>query len=665
MDSFPRQMNQMSSTPHHYYHHPRFEATPGQMKADIERCPSYYQSWPSGGSYGYPDPTQCRGCCYHNYFPGFCAQRSPYAYAPHPYYHGSCPVPPGLYPVQYIPHSNYAMEPQRHKYHNEMPGYSHCCGCANQTCNWRPGKNVKIEKEDPDSENNANDSMAPFDLKRYPYPVVWIPPGYTMNKASNKSSELQPMEKEKYSGAAKVQEASKPTEQQQNFLNGYFPSDIESSGLSKQRGDSTRQLQHPDEGRHRFSFPIFWMPWNPDQMKRTDSTKANVGEESIQGTPSRFEASPVTLPDAQEKTSEANANEESNSRECVKIVEKNSAQRTVPVKSAEPTEEKKSLENNEDKAKSSSAENVKSGEERKSSHTSGKSRSFPPPKSSKLHPICLRVDPVRKNRNPIGNSKSLSSPRDKGKLRESSKDSAQPHTSSTTKEIAEKDLTVGDTVPEKTKDVEQIKGKVKTIQVTDGTSKQEGTQNVNIAHPYKCKLTVNSHDVDSVHQTNDRCEEVSPDLAANEMNFKSSAAGKIDEEAVQGKSNDSGCQIEEDKGNSEGHERPGDKTKEFGTINLSEAEAAVIIQSAYRGYEVRRWEPLKKLKQIANISEEVAKLNNPIQALESHPDTHDNDKWRNILGENIMNLLLKLDTIQVRIKPMRVTLTGLQPLLAM
>ena len=32
--------------------------------------------------------------------------------------------------------------------------------------------------------------------------------------------------------------------------------------------------------------------------------------------------------------------------------------------------------------------------------------------------------------------------------------------------------------------------------------------------------------------------------------------------------------------------------------NLSEAEATVIIQSAYHGFEVRKWEPLKKLKQL-------------------------------------------------------------------
>ena len=38
---------------------------------------------------------------------------------------------------------------------------------------------------------------------------------------------------------------------------------------------------------------------------------------------------------------------------------------------------------------------------------------------------------------------------------------------------------------------------------------------------------------------------------------------------------------------------------------LSDADAAVFIQAAYRSYLVRKWEPLKKLKQIDEVRKEV------------------------------------------------------------
>lgn len=50
---------------------------------------------------------------------------------------------------------------------------------------------------------------------------------------------------------------------------------------------------------------------------------------------------------------------------------------------------------------------------------------------------------------------------------------------------------------------------------------------------------------------------------------------------------------------------------------LSDAEAAILIQSTYRGFEVRKCESLKKLKQIVKVREQVAEVRNQIQALES------------------------------------------------
>ncbi|XLU80242.1 hypothetical protein S245_003662, partial [Arachis hypogaea] len=67
----------------------------------------------------------------------------------------------------------------------------------------------------------------------------------------------------------------------------------------------------------------------------------------------------------------------------------------------------------------------------------------------------------------------------------------------------------------------------------------------------------------------------------------------------------------------------------------------------YRSYQVRRSEPLEKLKQIAEVSKELTNVKTSIQAFEHSSDLQNDEKQRIALGENIMRLLLKLETIQV------------------
>lgn len=81
--------------------------------------------------------------------------------------------------------------------------------------------------------------------------------------------------------------------------------------------------------------------------------------------------------------------------------------------------------------------------------------------------------------------------------------------------------------------------------------------------------------------------------------------------------------------------------------SLLAEEAAVLIQSACRGYQVRKWVTLKKLKQIAEVSQQMVDIRKQIHILES--DTQRDEKQRVVIGGTIMRLLMKLDTIQVRI----------------
>ncbi|CAM9004247.1 unnamed protein product [Rhodiola kirilowii] len=82
--------------------------------------------------------------------------------------------------------------------------------------------------------------------------------------------------------------------------------------------------------------------------------------------------------------------------------------------------------------------------------------------------------------------------------------------------------------------------------------------------------------------------------------------------------------------------------------SLSEDAAAVRIQSAYRGYEERKWQSLQKLRQIAKVREQISGIKHRIQALETDPEVHKGEieRQRLMIGETIMSLLLTLDTIQ-------------------
>jgi len=82
---------------------------------------------------------------------------------------------------------------------------------------------------------------------------------------------------------------------------------------------------------------------------------------------------------------------------------------------------------------------------------------------------------------------------------------------------------------------------------------------------------------------------------------------------------------------------------------LSDEDAAVLIQAAYRGYQVRKWEPLTKLKQIDEVRKEVTNVQDRVQAFERFSGLQNDVKQKIAIVENIMRLLLKLDTIQVHL----------------
>lgn len=686
----------MQSTSHLF---PSSEAIPAQMREIPDRL--YYQSWPCSSNYVYVHPTQVHGCCGHFHFPGSYGLRSPHSQpAPH-YFHGNYAVPPGAYPIHYIPPPHHIMELPHYEYDKHMDRYHHCCGCPNHPCSGKGGKNEKIEEADPHSESKVDQSLVPFNFRNYsdplvwyspsgskiqggkktndlqyekqedspdntqsqyphpilwflsnvgnkmnkksnepmsgqqegefssaktnyPYPILWFPPAYNSNQEDDVSNEPKTEKEKGSSNGLKTPEISKSSEQQQNFMNGWFPFVTNKLTPSKS-GLPREELQQQGEDKPGIACPVFWIPYKMDGKESQDNKRSGFDQECAQRTPPRFEVLPGVVPATKEED-----NNERNDKimDCGsrKEIVKSNKLKTIPVKQAEPLEGEKKGES----ARSSEIPGnfIDAG---KLSKDGGKKKSPSPTKSSKLPPVCLRVDPMPRKRTANGSSRSPSPPGDQGKSNKVSAEDLKPGAIMDTKQIPQPSLphsvaAVSDN------EKEQCKSKVRTVQVSEGTGSEAGN----------CELSNNAPDVVLVNHTS---EEPAVDLSAADVNCKG-VAGANSEGLVEDKSMHVSCRSFENMETLKAEGKHAIVAKEPKRITLSEAEAARIIQSAYRGYAVRRWEPLIKLKQVMEVKMKVAELKGNIQAFESSLDIQGFDKWRTVIGETIMSLLLKLDTIQ-------------------
>lgn len=698
-DLHPHQRNEMQSSPHHY---PSFEAIPPQMRATPDRL--HY--WPSSSNYAYAHPAQFHGCFEHSPFPGYYGLRSPYSQPPPHYYHGNYFVPPGAYPIQYISPPHHTMEVPHYEYDKNMGGFYHCCGCPNNPCNGKGEKIVKIEEADPHLESKVDESLVPFNFRNcsdplvwhspsgsktqmgkrtndlqyekqedsshsanphypypifwfpsnkignqvnkksnepmpekqegeitsaktnYPYPILWFPPAYISNK---EVSNEQKAEKQKgSSNGLKTSEVSKPSEHQQDFMNGWFPFSMNKLTPPKS-GSPGEELRQQGEDKPGFACPVFWMPYKTDGNESEDNKRSGVDQECARRTPPHFEVSSKMIPANKEDNNERN--EKINACGSPKEMARTNTLKIIPVKHAEPIEGEKKGES----AKSSEIpENC--SDPGKLSEDGGKKKSPSPTRSSKLPPVCLRVDPLPRKKTANGSSRSPSPPGDKGKSNKVSGEDLKPGASLVTKQIPQPSLRNGDLGAVIDREKEQHKSKVRTIQVSEGTGP----------------------DVVLANQTSDK--PAVENLAATDVKYKS-VAGANSEGVVEDKSMQfsSGTAENEETLNAEGKDaNVGKKPKR---ITLSEAEAACIIQSAYRGYAVRRLELLTKLKQVMEVKKKVAELKGDIEASESSLDIQRFEKWRAVIGETIMTLLLKLDTIQVSTEPVKNVISMYQVLL--
>ncbi|MFS7925083.1 putative IQ motif, EF-hand binding, BAG domain, BAG domain superfamily [Helianthus anomalus] len=568
----------------------------------------------------YPLPQQHHGygCC--NHTPYYYYGASPY----HPYYP---PPPHGVYSPFPAP---YSLPPQHYYYYSvDHPGYNnnnHPCSACNH-------KGPRVNEEEEESQvvdNKTSDSLVPLFFKDRP--IVWVPPGYNESKDNKYSHEpvlvkhLDPSKdhpdypimwvpsgydeskannKDKYSNEPVSVKRLEPSKDLPDYPimwvpRGYTESSANDKGRNSNdpvlvkhhepskwggNGEPAQDEQGGTADGNRFPFKIFWLPSKNDQVGKDTNennldlvankglldekaTKKNEGS----GSEGEFETSSKHAAQKVFPVKQASTNEEASSKHAV--------QKVIPVKQASTNEEKKNPKSTN--TNSDSVEKTDNG---------GKTS----PKTSKLPPVCLRIDPLPKKKKTSRSPSPGEKERSNGSLVNSPKSSQQQAQ-----------------VLKKSKE-EQSEGDIKTV---DHTNK---VKQANLAeHADNVERATRADHVNKVERAN-----VADHASKVEQANLADPANKVEQANLADL---------------------GDVPREKGVEkkNMSEHEAALMIQSVYRGFEVRKSQPLKKLRQIYEVRKMVADLTNRIQDMETCLDS----KKAVIIGETIMSLLLKLDTIQ-------------------
>lgn len=251
LDSHPLQGNQVPLT---QYRRPSFEALTPHMMVDLSQSAVMYESWPYVNNIGCSVP--CHACCGCSSFPGYCSFRPscPRCFLPQFQCCGNHPSFHEMFPVQYAPPSHYSIEHQpSHEYDKGVSrSYNnHCCECPNHTYDQRSHERMKIEEQDPAVQKMGENSLVPFQLKNYPYPIVWIPTEHMKNKEHKKPMESEVTSRDKASEDMKPLDSVKPSEMEPRVCNGWFPLDTKGLGSFMPGEDGKRPQNHQYEEKMR------------------------------------------------------------------------------------------------------------------------------------------------------------------------------------------------------------------------------------------------------------------------------------------------------------------------------------------------------------------------------------------------------------------------------
>uniref|UniRef100_A0A1D1Z101 BAG family molecular chaperone regulator 6 n=1 Tax=Anthurium amnicola TaxID=1678845 RepID=A0A1D1Z101_9ARAE len=612
-----------------------------------------YPSWesPFNGTSRYFSPGECNGFWNHNYPPAPYNSRPPH---PHlqplqDYFHGAYPPYPNVYPTCFVPPPQYFAD----------QGRSHCCGCPNHSCQKNDDSSLKIEEEKPQIESKDNDgSSSMIRWPGYPYPLVWFPPDvvkdndYKTSKfKDNGSSAMNQWSTHPYPlfwfppDHVKDNDCKASESQQHGSLDSWIPPDVNSLKSFMESGEKKIQNQQNGAKRTQFPLPIIWMP-SCDQSQEVEksindvTTSAMVDEE----VPSKFRIIPINHLDEKSAVESISPSSEI----CLTLPDKGITVKNISEKQTEDSRSKKldgpKKQMEHSSAKLSSPEKQKDENHENKTPDSSSKKHASPGRSSKLPPVCLRADPLPRKKIGNGSSSSLSplgnkenevnqegkerEARGSGGLKYSNKDGA-----------IDKDIKTVE-VEERSNSKSQKDGtkKIKVVEVKDGsTSKEEGRgqQNKLNVDSIENHLGLGIEVVPGTGKSGDMAEQMEIEKHGMLRNSEEVNLGHFEEKFEDCKNT---VEASDEKKMKENTER---KRK------FSEIDAVVHVQSAYRGYGVRRWEPIKKLKQIARIRDQVGIIKRQICSLETSSEREQLDeKKQRFIGETIMNLLLQLDTIQ-------------------
>ncbi|KAL2478720.1 BAG family molecular chaperone regulator 6 [Forsythia ovata] len=611
MQSYPYQKGQVHYRPYYY---PNTESVPTPMYADPAQFPMNYEFCPWGSNYGYSYPVLGRGCCNPSHFPGHYAWRPPYSHVPPVHCHGNYSSFQSTHPIPYVPVQDY---PIGHPRNNKEDRKSNDLEYTNQKeDSYNNPKSIEqkptvwngwfphdvnnlgsLKQKGGDQERNQNQQD---DGKgNFPFPIFWMP--YKPEEMDKKEHPVNNVGPEPSPGSVKRADSGDDFRANGEHIN------INVS--SRKKDIPVKQVDQHDDGKGHFQFPIFWMPYKPEEMDKKEHPVNNVGPEP----------SPELV-----KRSDSGDDFKVNGNGEHTNINVSSRKKDIPVKQVDQHGEKENSGNYKTKESNTSVKDLFDNGDKKHSEGSAKRKSPSPQKASKLPPVCLRVDPLPRRKNSKGSSRSPSPPGEKGKLNHSSNEESILSNSSKT---AKPDMINDNEFKE------EMTNK-KTIEVKEGKTEQGGSVDVNTATPLN--LPVTSEKDIWENQTDERSTEEKP----------STECTRADKADVKGQSDDTGSQIVEKEELSRGKEVIANEVEEPKRKKLTDMEAAIIIQSAYRGFAICRREPLKKLKQIAKVREQIAVIKLLIQEMESSSDIRRDNKEIHMIGETIMNLLLKVDTVQ-------------------
>ncbi|CAL5059027.1 unnamed protein product [Urochloa decumbens] len=651
-------------TPYPYYTPPGWEIPSGHPQAvDSSYRPPTYGPWPYNAGMHHLHPSEFHCCCNRTHPPDYYCFRPPLPQElppPHLYYHGPFPQHSNACPSYFVSTHPYPVDQMPYGYDKLK---NHCCGCPNHVCHGTEKSNVKIEEERPDvkleSDHKDADSGS---IIRYPnnqYPFIWVPPGNMEGKENGKRYELSPQflngwapMNRKMTGDVKKQE------QDNQLLNGWAPAS------SKRAGDVTHQEKDNQEEKQ-FHWPIVWMPAGYDEPKQKakemkemeeapnnseeaprspkikfiplswfenghhdqkPATRDGSGDQpavtdhrdgmALEGSPKTTAAMPKTVNDERKPARE--------NYKTIPVVpedkideKKASTYRTIPVMK-QSDDKKTGMSEKEEAKKASNADKAEQNGKTKHSESSAA-------KHSKLPPVCLRVDPFPRKKSGNGSSRSPSPPnrKDGDKAKKDVKDAQgqnlEPMQSDT------RHITVS-----------ELKEKIPNEMKTGMGSSNETVQAASVEHSQEEEVPT-SKDVQKVQASSTT---TGPQENAGAKSLK---GGAVQENAGAERFKECDKSKNEDETVIESEAAKGDART--CRANLSETDAAVRIQSAYRGYDVRRWQPLDKLQKIRNVYEQMQGVKKQLQCLENSCNKP-TEKEQVAIGETIMNLLLKLDTIQ-------------------